>query len=293
VYTFAAGWYLFCGACELESVAYLKEGNFALPTTQQIVTLFGFGQNVISGGDILAYSFIDVIGGSKKRYADVLPTVLYGVSDTFSVLATVPVALTYKEGGRHSSGVEDCFIQAEYAFYNKDKKTYAHQMTAVGNIILPTGSYKKYPPTGFGSPSFSLGITASHMSIDWFVFAVLGAVLTTRHQGGTQFGQSLLYQGGFSRNIAYKSDAWLLNLMVELDGIFRPHDRLDGVKDRNSGGSIFFVAPSLYFATQRFFLHAGIAFPVAQHLFGEQNKTRYIAAINLGWTFHTSHAKKD
>lgn len=273
-------------AREKDLVQHVEQGNLTLPTSQQPGPLFGFGQNIVDQGDIQAFGIIAYMRGKNKQSVDVVPTVLYGVSDSFSLLCALPVAARLKENGYCSSGVEDLVLQGEYAFHNKDRQTYANQATLVANIMLPTGSSKKQPPTGFGSPTFFLGGTASHMSINWYVFASVGALLTTAHRQGTCFGKSLLYQSGFSRNIAYRERSWILNWLVELYGLFSAHDKIAGCINKNSGGNSFFIAPSLFFSTQRLWVQAGVAFPVAQHLFGVQNKMHSIVLFDASWKFN-------
>ncbi|MDZ4124563.1 MAG: hypothetical protein U1E02_10355 [Hydrogenophaga sp.] len=272
-------------AREEDSVEHVEQGNLALPTSQQPEPLFGFGQNIVDQGDIQALGFASYLNGKNERFFEVAPAVLYGISDTFSLLFAVPVAAQLKQDGYCSAGVSDLLLQGEYAFYNKDRQTYANQATFVASILLPTGSHKKVPPTGFGSPTFFLGATASHMSVDWYVFSALGTLLTTAHNHGTVFGKQFLYEAGFGRNIAYREKRWLLNWLLEFNGQFSARDKIQGIVDKNSGGNTFSIGPSLFFSTQRLLLLGGVAFPVAQHLFGVQNKARYQVAFYASWKF--------
>ncbi|PKN03184.1 hypothetical protein CVU75_03580 [Candidatus Dependentiae bacterium HGW-Dependentiae-1] len=124
------------------------------------------------------------------------------------------------------------------------------------------------------------------MSLDWYVFSALGTLLTTQHRHGTCFGKSFLYEGGLACNVAYREKKWLLDLMVEFNGLFSGQSKIFGVVDKNSGGNSIFVGPSFYFATPRFWLQGGIAFPVAQHLFGTQGKAQYGILFDASWKFN-------
>ncbi len=269
---------------EEKKYPYIMNGNLALPPSQQIVPLISFGQNIIDKGDTIAVSVIDYLKGKNRKRTEVILGILHGVSDRSSLLAIIPVAAKFRENNQCSSGIEDCVLQAEYAFFQHTCLTYANQATVVGSIGFPTGSSKKQPVTGSGSPSFFLGATVEHLSIDWYCFLDSGALITTNKRG-TKFGDVFLYQGGFGRNIAYKSHHWIFTCLVEFDGRFAKRDRIDCQWDPNSGGNTISIAPSLWFSTQHFYLQAGIAFPILQHLNGIQNKNCYFAALSIGYTF--------
>ena len=172
-------------------------GNLTLPASQQPNPLFGFGQNVVNKGDLQAILTVDRIKGKHKRYSEVIPAVLYGISDSFSLFVYQPIA-HFSRCCNRSSGLEDAFIQLEYAFYNYVQPNYFIQATVVGSLVLPIGSSKKQPPTGFGSPSFFLGGTCSYNATDWYIFGSAGTLLTTAHHG-TKFGSIFLYQGGVGK----------------------------------------------------------------------------------------------
>ena len=62
-----------------------KKGILALPTSQQPGPLFCFGQNSADQGDLQAFGIV----AKNKQSVDVVPTVLYGVSDSFSLLCAL------------------------------------------------------------------------------------------------------------------------------------------------------------------------------------------------------------
>jgi hypothetical protein len=145
-------------------------GNFALVASQQPYGLFAFGGNVIDRGEMQLFFFADYFKGKEKVIVDLIPSVLFGITDDCSIFFNFPFTPELKDGPHRSRGLEDFFIQVEYAFYNKKTASYVDQATVVGNITTPTGSVKRNPPTGFGSPSLFLGGTYCRMMVDWFVF---------------------------------------------------------------------------------------------------------------------------
>lgn len=263
---------------------YESIGNLALPTSQQPGALFSFGQNTVDQGDLLTYVFIDHLKGHRKKNTEVVPAVVYGVTEKLSLFIGVPVAAKLQENNLCSSGIEDFFIQGEYIIHEKEVLTHENLVTVVGSIVFPTGSASKTPETTFGAPGVFLGVTASHLSCEWYAFASPGALFTMSHHG-VKFGNQFFYEFGFGKNLAYATDKFIFMWMVEFDGFYSQRNKICTIVDPNSGGNVFSICPSLWFSTQHLAIQCGIAFPVAQHLHGIQNKDTYFAAVNIGWKF--------
>jgi hypothetical protein len=261
-----------------------KIGNFALPASQQPAALFGFGGNIIDKDEIQFYFFGDDFIGKNKITVDLIPSILFGVTKDFSFFFNFPFTPEIKDGGHKSRGLEDFFIQLEYAFYNKSTLTYTDQATILTNITVPTGSIKKNPPTGFGSPSFFLGGTYYRTWVDWIVFVAPGAVLTTSDHGN-KFGDQFLYQFGFGRNIP-SPEGWIFAWMIEVDGQYNKKNRIHGAIDPNSGGNTIYVTPSLWISSKEIILQFGVSLPVNQNLFGHQRKFDYSYIFNFAWSFY-------
>lgn len=266
-----------------EKYPYTMQGNLALPTSQQPNSLFSFNQNIVDKNDIQFFVLGDQLKGTNKNFTDISPGILYGISDKLSILGAVPLATKFKQNNTRSSGLEDCLIQCEYAFYNKQKLSYVNQATVLANITFPTGSIKKIPVTGFGSPAFSLGATINHLSIDWYAFAASTAIITTKSNNNIKFGNIFLYQCGFGKNIAYKTKKWLLTWILELDGIYNQRNNLNNKIDHNSGSNIIILAPSLWFSTQHLILQAGVGVPLLQNFSGKQNKDHHFTAVKIAY----------
>ena len=211
-------------------------GNFSLRGSQQPGPLVSFGENIIDKGQVQSFLFADAFIGKNNHLTDVIPSILYGITDDLSFFFNVPFSPGNKAQNNHSSGLEDIFAQLEYAFYTATSSYSANQATLVANVTFPTGSSSKIPPTGFGSNSFFIGATFNHMAIDWFFFTSPGVLLTTLKHG-TQFGNQFLYQLGFGRNIPSLS-GWIFAWMVEFDGLYSWKNKIKGNIDPNSGGNI-------------------------------------------------------
>lgn len=279
-----------CSIAAKENVKWVKEkveqvhvGNFALPTSQQPGPLVGFGQNIIDKGDSQLFVYPDQLKGNHKNFIEVAPSLLYGITDKFSIFIESAVAAKFKIGIFESSGLEDLLVQLEGLVYAQETTSKVNEITFVANMTFPTGSVFKIPPTGFGSPTFFLGFTASHTQTDWYFFTAYAALLTTRYKG-IKFGNQFLYQFGLSKNIAYKMDGWIFNWMIELDGFYRQRTKVCGIVDVNSGGNTVILGPSLWFSTQRLILQLGISVVISEHLFGIQPRDSYFIAANVVWT---------
>ncbi len=259
-------------------------GNFALPTSQQPAALFGFGGNIIDKGEVQLFFFADYFSGRKKTTIDLIPSILFGITEDWSVLFSIPVTPLFRDGPNRSSGLEDFFIQIEYAFYNKSTATYVDQATLVSNITVPTGSIHKNPPTGFGTPSLFLGSTYYHTCVDWFAFTSNGVILTDS-ECCTQFGDQFLYQIGLGRNCP-SPEGWIYAWMCEVDGQYNKKNKFDSVIDNNSGGNTIYITPSIWISSKEMLLQFGASVPVNQNLFGHQNKFDYALNLNFAWSFY-------
>lgn len=262
----------------------LKVGNFTLPTSQQPGPLVSFGENIVDKNQTQLFLFADDYSGVKKHTIDIIPAILYGVTDDVSVFFNVPIAASYKENKSRSSGLEDIFLQLEYAFYTNKTSNLVDQATLVANATFPTGSMRKQPPTGFGSSSFFLGATFNRMYTDWFGFTSHGVVLTTS-DGSTKFGNEFLYQAGFGRNILYIDSELIFAWMIEADGQYTEKNKINGIIDSHSGGNVVYVTPSLWLSSKKLIAQLGFGLPATQHLFGNQKRNNYLLVANLGWTF--------
>jgi hypothetical protein len=261
-----------------------KAGNYVLPSSQQPGPLIGFGQNILDEGKIKTFLFSDAFFGSKKHAIDTIPYGVYGVTDDFSALLAVPIAASYKENKSHSSGLSDMFLQLEYAFYVQETSQFSDRATFISAVIFPTGSATKQPATGTGSSSFFLGGTFNRTYVNWFVFTSPGAILTTSHNG-QKVGNEYLYQAGIGRNFYTIDSEWIFAWLVEANGFYTEKTHIKGRTDPNSGGNLIVVTPSLWISSKHVTFQFGVGLPVAQHLFGDQTKNKYLLASNVSWLF--------
>lgn len=261
-----------------------KIGNFSLPASQQPSTLFGFGGNIIDPGEVQLFFFWDDFEGKRKTAIDFLPNIIFGVNENWSISFFFPFTPKYRDGRDRSSGLEDFYVETEYAIYNKSTYCYTDQATVLAALLVPTGSAFKNPNTGNGSPAVFLGSTFYRTYVCWIFFTNIGALFTTS-ENRIRFGNQYFYQFGASKNFR-SPKGWIYSAMLELDGQYIQKSRIDGFFDPNSGGSSVFVTPSLWISSKEFIFQFGVSFPVEQNLFGKQNKFDYVLNLDLTWSFY-------
>ncbi len=258
--------YGLCGKSE-EPIAI---GNFALPTSQQPSPLFSFGQNIVDKGDKFAFTTLSCITGKHQHFLALTPSFLYGISDTFSILFNLPIALSYKEEDTRSRGLADFYVDAEYAFYQSGGPTWFLQGTVVGGIWFPTGSPNSVPPVGAGTAVFFIGTTCSYTTIKWYSFTSCGVSFPTNERK-SQVSTQVYFEGGLGLNLADTVDSIILGLL-EIDGIHTAKNNGRQGPARAAGklfapffeGTILFLGPSLFCSNEHWVMQAGIQFPVLQ-----------------------------
>lgn len=258
-------------------------GNFSLPASQQPGGLVSFGQNILDKGHSQYVLEGNYFGGVNNYELEVIPNVVYAITDSFSVNFLVPIIVRAQEAQHRSSGFEDIGLQFEYALYTKDTLQLEDQATIVLRGNIPSGSADKDPPTGVGWYSLFLGGTFVRTYVDWLLFTSYGINWTIAHQG-TKFGNSFLYQGGVGKNICYAKDKYIFSWLIEVDGQYSQRNRLRGIIDPDSGGNIVYVTPSLWYSTKTLALQAGVGVPVTQHLLGNQLRNNYLVIASITWT---------
>lgn len=262
-----------------------EEGNYALPTSQQPGPFLSFGQNIIDKNELQIFLTPNYFKAHSETFFTVSPSALYGITEDSSLYVIAPVAADFRSGDDHSSGAGDTLIQYEYAFYETSNSKYTGQATVVTNMTLPSGSFYKNPPTGFGAPSFFLGTTYNQMYVDWLWFVSSGAIIPTRHNG-IRVGSQYLYQFGVGPTISAIPDKYILAGLLEFDGIYSEKNTVFNHYEPDTGGNVVSFTPSIWFSTPKFLFQLGVSFPLSQQLNGNQSLMQYSITGNVAWSFN-------
>ncbi len=222
-------------------IEQIKSGNLSLPSSQQPGPLMSFGQNMLDQKDLQFFFYTYDLVGDNKNLTSIIPELLYGIADNFSVFVQMPIASVFQVKDEVYQGLQDIKVQFEYAVVDQIAYDRTNQITLVGNITVPTGSEPSIHQQNFGSfsyhaPTFFFGTTMSHMDTTWYPFVSIGAQITTTGQGA-KLGNQILYQAGLNRNILFAPEKYMFNLMLELDGTYKEKNQIDGIVDLNSGGN--------------------------------------------------------
>ena len=261
-----------------EDEPHVYKGNLALTASQQPSPLFGFGQAILEKHDLQLFGYVNSLIAKHANYTQVTPNILYGITNALTLTAGVPVAAKFKNHDCHSADIGDVFIQGEYAFYNKALPNRAMQCTLLAAISFNSGSIKKNPPTGFGSPTFTIGATAGYMSIDWYASAGVGGILTTPHHNA-QFPHSAWYQLEIAKNLYYISQKLIITIMAEFFGSYAPTSRIRGPHYKNFDDNNFYIGPSLWVATKHLIFNPGIAWALYR------SSKNILVSLDIGWKF--------
>lgn len=270
--------------CITEEHEHLPIGNFALPSSQQPSSLYGFGQYVLDKGDTLLGIAPSFRIGHNTNFNVFIPYLIYGIRDDTVVVFSLPIAMELRDGCFTSSGLVDSVLEFEYLAYNERTETSSWEVSLVGSLILPFGNWRKFPSTGFGSPGFFAGIITRYLSTEWYWYVSAGGLFTTAHNK-TRAGNSFLYQTGFGKNVGYETDKWLCTVMLEMNGLYLQKDKFCGCLSHETGGNLIALGPTVWFSTQRFIFQTGILPVVYQHWNGNQRKITMFVDLNFEWKF--------
>lgn len=268
-------------AREEDIAPHVEKGNLAMPTSQQPEPLFSFGQNIVDKSDKLFYGTINYFKANLDTLTVINPNFLYGIRDDLSILFQMPLILLKTQNNKKTV-FANINLQAEYAFYNKDELTWANQATIVGNCNVTTKNIPTAIINFYNATSFFLGITASHLSVNWYCFTSQGIIMFLPNNNFKE-GNQFLYQFGVGRRLGNPC-GWLVNAICECNGTYTQSDTFFSNKISCPQNQIV-IAPSLFASSERLIFQVGIAIPVLQTNFEPGTKTKYQVAAVLSWKF--------
>lgn len=138
------------------------------------------------------------------------------------------------------------------------------------NLRLPDGSIDPGMSTGFGKPSWTLGLTATKMLSDRLTFNAEASTLwfgtyryatdyTTGTDFTTRFGREMRLNGGLAYRINTNPEQKLrTDLGLELQYLKLGRDVVDGVPEAATGGRMLYAVPGVRVYWDRFSLAVGV-----------------------------------
>jgi hypothetical protein len=265
-----------------------SRGNFAHRMAPG--TTFGFGQNILEANHVYWYPYFQQQAGMATNQIEIVPAILYMFSDSLSLYMGLPLLLQQKNNDCSQRGVENLFVQGEYVFIDYTARDVEYMGTLVANVSLPTTHLSTHCSclqtttlTATAPTSFFIGVTASRLSEKWYLYGSAGTTLSTT-KDHTTLGAIVYYQWGVGRNLGNPGGITTLG-SIEFNGIYSRPDMMCDTKDKNSGGNIIYIGPTLCLTGDHWFLSGGIQAATVQQLNGIQNKTHYRTLLQLIFQF--------
>ncbi|OGV35370.1 MAG: hypothetical protein A3E88_07425 [Legionellales bacterium RIFCSPHIGHO2_12_FULL_35_11] len=268
-------------------------GNFALPQSQQPGPFFSFGQNILEKNQFQAYLQTTYEQRRLAYFTWATPALVYGVTDAISVMVALPIAIEYAETLHHSSGLDEAFVQGEWAFYNRSSFKSTEQGTLVGAVNFPTGSTKKEPSTSYGVTSYFIGGTYNQTFVNWLWFVSAAAFHVPPYEATHRYNQ-YLYQYGLGRNIKSVTNKYIFFGLLEFNGNYeeikeiqiKHHHHVPEKSTIYKYGNVIYATPSLWFSTPKLFAQLGFSLPLDQQWTDINKHKNYFVSLALGLTFN-------
>ncbi len=233
------------------------------------------------------------------------PIVLvYGVTPKLAAFVNFPILDKRLEidgpAGRIEravSGLADARGFLRYTVYQKDDHGATFRVAPFAGAKVPTGSTDAFDDMGELPRPLQLG------SGSWDPF--IGAVLT-RQTFSWQVDATISYQFNNSADRFLFGDEARLDVASKVrllprllgDGlpsflyanlesnlIWRGRNRIDGIDDIDSGGTVWYLDPGLQFVSRRIVLETAIQLPVVQDLNGAALETNFIFILSARLAF--------
>jgi glutaredoxin len=230
--------------------------------------------------------------------------VAYGITDRFMVEIQVPYIRRNNVKESHHEEPEEVHLHGDAKGIGDLTVLGHYRLTAVSSagfdssvlfgLKVPTGRTsdrdddgQKFeaefqPGSGSWDPMVGVAITKrlGHLSID---SNVMYTVVTEGTQD-TDLGDAFTYNLSASYRAIAKPLS--LDLILELNGIWRDKQKTDGKKDDNSGGSLLLISPGIRLCWKdRFMAYVSVGFPIVDNPNGIQNDTNVRVLSGISMTF--------
>jgi len=227
----------------------------------------------------------------------------YGAAGNFAIFGVLPFVDKELDlntpGGRfsrESSGIADIRLFARYTLYRDDAPGRTFRVAPFLGVEMPTGndderdSLGRLPrplQAGSGSWDTFAGVVATWQTLDYQIDAQISYKLNSEADN-FEFG----HEASLDASLQYR--VWPRNLAAGVPGFFYAvvegnlvhagKNRLNGMKDDNSGGTSFFIAPGIQYVTKRWIVEGIVQLPVSSDLNGASLKDDF--TVRAGFRFN-------
>ena len=227
----------------------------------------------------------------------------YGITDNFDLSVKIPYIIRsnikeshhdepeeiYRHGD--AKGIGDLSIIGRYRFVRLQNMDF--ESTLLFGMKVPTGTTTDKDISGErfeaefqpGSGSWDLmgGFAFTKRFANLSLDANILYNVVTEGMQNTDLGDAFNYNVALSHHTFEKPISW--DLIVEINGIWREKQEIDGRKDNNSGGNIIFLSPGVRFSWHQLTAFFSIGVPVIQNMNGIQNDTDIRLAVGISVAF--------
>ncbi len=229
----------------------------------------------------------------------------YGVTGDLSVFGVTPVLskeleLTTPDGRRitrSTGGIGDARVFGRYTIFHADAPGRTFRIAPFGGIKAPTGdnddrdALGRLPPTlqlGSGSWDPFSGVVVTYQTRGYQIDASASYQINTQ-SNGFDFGDEARFDASFQYRLWPRKlrggVPGFLYAVIEQNLIQRGRNTISGVRDLNSGGATWLLAPGLQYVKKRWVLEAIVQIPVAQDLNGIALRDRYTVRTGFRFSF--------
>ncbi|VAV98882.1 hypothetical protein MNBD_ALPHA07-259 [hydrothermal vent metagenome] len=211
----------------------------------------------------------------------------YGLTGDLALFGVLPyldkkLRLTTLGGriSRKTSGFGDARLFARYTAFQKDSPGKSLRIAPFAGVKLPTGkdnatdSLGRLPaPLQLGSGSWDpfIGTVLTYQTLQYEIDLSASYKANTRANGfeagdEARLDASLQYRL-WPQDLGSGVPGFLYGVL-EANLIYRGKNRINGLRDANSGGTTVFIAPGLQYVTRRWVAEAIVQLPLSQNLNG-------------------------
>jgi len=228
----------------------------------------------------------------------------YGITGDLAVFGIVP--LLYKSleldtpDGRRTRGDEglgDISVFTRYTIWQRDLPSQTVRIAPFTGVEIPTGeddekdSQGRLPqPLQLGSGSWDpfLGVVGTWQTLNRQIDASLSYTFNTR-ANNFQFGDVARF------DLSYQHRLWPQQLgigvpsyvygVLENNLIWQDRNEVSGKKEKDSGGTAWFLSPGIQYVTKRMVIETAVSLPVIQDLNGDALKNDFTGRVSFRINF--------
>ncbi len=272
--------------------------NSALPLSE--------GTGILRAQVNLLHQSGDATALKRNVTATAIPLVLaYGVSARLALFGVLPyvnkrmdINIGANRFRRNTQGLGDARFFARYTMYQQDRPGDTLRIAPFAGMKTPTGAHNTRDAPGLlpqplqsGSGSWDpfVGIAITRQTLDWELDTAVSYRMNTK-ASGFEFGDEARLDGSFQYRVLPRTleDIGVpafVYAVLESGLIWNGRNRLAGVVDNNSGGTVWNLVPGLQYVTRRYVLETAIQIPAIQRLNGTALTTDWLWTTGFRWNF--------